>query len=67
MAESSENSAGEEQTGSNTEAGAPNPEDRGKTAIAPRIDASVDIEDDDRAAEICFAFRKFGAANVASS
>jgi hypothetical protein len=64
-AEGDENSAGEEQAGSDTEAGAPSPEDRDDAALASRISLSVDIEDDERAAEVRAAFDEFGGEDVA--
>ena len=64
-AQGAENSAGEEQAGSDTEAGAPSPEDRDDVALAGRISLSVDIEDDDRAAEVRAAFEEFGAEDAA--
>ena len=63
-AEGTKNSAGEEQAGSDNEAGAPSPENRDDTALAGRISLSVDIEDDDRAAEVRSAFQEFGAEDV---
>lgn len=63
-AEGAENSAGEEQAGSDTAAGAPSPEDWDDAALAGRIGLSVDIEDDDRAAEVRSAFQEFGAEDV---
>lgn len=64
-AEGPENSAGEEQAGSDTEAGTPSPEDRDDTALAVRISVSVDIDDDARAAEVRSAFSEFGGEDVA--
>ena len=62
--EGDENSAGEEQAGSDTEAGGPSPEDRDDAPLTGRISLSVDIEDDDRASEVRSAFEEFGAEDV---
>ena len=67
VAEGSENSAGAEQAGSDTAAGAPTPEDRNDAALAGKISVSVDIADDDRAGEVRSAFTEFGAEDVVAA
>ncbi len=66
-AEGSENSAGEQKAGSDTEAGSPSPDDRDDASLKGRITVSVDIDDDDHAAEVRSAFAEFGAEDVAAS
>jgi len=66
-AEGSENSAGEEKAGSDTEAGSPSPNDRDDASLKGRITVSVDIDDDDHAAKVRSAFAEFGAEEVAAS
>ncbi len=67
FAEGSENSAGEEKAGSDTEAGSPSPDDRNDASLKGRITVSVDIDDDDHAAKVRSAFAEFGAEDVAAS
>ncbi len=67
FAEGSENSAGEEKAGSDTEAGSPSPDDRDDAALKGSITVSVDIENDDEAAEVRSAFAEFGAEDVGAS
>ncbi len=67
FAEGSENSAGEDKAGSDTEAGSPSPDDRDDAVLEGRITVSIDIEDDDQAAKICSAFAEFGAEDVSVS
>ena len=64
VAEGPDNNAGEEQAGSDTEAGAPSPEDRDDAALVGRVSVSVDMEDDDRVGEVRSAFGEFGGENV---
>ena len=59
-----ENTAGEQPAGSDVEAGAPSPESRDDTALNGRISVSVDIQDDDRAADVRAAFAEFDALDV---
>ncbi len=66
-AEGSENSAGEEKAGSDTEAGSPSPDNRDDASRKGRITVSVDIDDDDHAAKVRSAFAEFGAEDVAAS
>lgn len=62
--EGAENSAGNEQAGSDVEAGEPSPESRDDAALAGKIVVSVDIEDDDLADEIKGAFAEFDGTDV---
>ncbi len=66
-AEGSENSAGEQKAGSDTEAGSPSPDDRNDASLEGRITVSVDIDNDDHAAKVRAAFAEFGAEDVAAS
>jgi hypothetical protein len=66
MAEGTDNSAGEEQAGSDTKAGSPSPEDRDDAALNGMIIVSVEIEDDARAVEVRSAFKEFNAQDVTS-
>ena len=66
-AEGSENSAGEQNAGSDTEAGSPSRDDRDDASLKGRITVSVDIDDDDHAAKVRSAFAEFGAEDVAAS
>jgi regulator of protease activity HflC (stomatin/prohibitin superfamily) len=63
-AEGDENTAGVEEAGSDTKAGAPSPEDRDDAELTGRVVVSVDIEDDDLAGEVRSAFAEFHAAEV---
>lgn len=65
--EGAENSAGEETSGSDTEAGAPSPEDRNDAALAGRIVVSVDLEDEGLGDAIRDAFAEFHGSDVAES
>jgi hypothetical protein len=65
VAEGDANSSGEEQAGSDTEAGEPSPPDRDDAVLNGRISVSVDIEDAGRAEEVRSAFQEFGAEDVA--
>ena len=62
--EGADNSAGEAEAGSDTEAGTPSPPDRDDAALNGRISVSVDIADDARADEVRSAFVEFGAQDV---
>ena len=66
-AEGSENSAGEQKAGSDTEAGSPSPDDRVDASLKGRISVSVNMDDDDHAAKVRSAFAEFGAEDVAAS
>ena len=59
-----ENSAGDEQAGSDVEAAEPSPESRDDAALAGKIIVSVDIEDDALAAEIKDAFDEAGGCEI---
>lgn len=63
-AEGEENTAGIEKAGSDTEAGAPSPEDRNDSRLTDRVIVSVDIEDDGLADEVRAAFAEFDASEV---
>ncbi|KQT31007.1 hypothetical protein ASG29_16005 [Sphingomonas sp. Leaf412] len=60
-ADGNENSAGEEQAGSDGDAGAPSPEPRGDAPLHGPISVSVDIEDGAKAAKVRDAFAEFQA------
>ncbi|USU04190.1 hypothetical protein NF699_14210 [Sphingomonadaceae bacterium OTU29LAMAA1] len=62
--EGSDNTAGVEEAGSDTEAGTPTPEDRDDAALAGRVVVSVDIEDYSIADEVRAAFEEFHAEDV---
>ena len=62
--EGADNSAGEAEAGSDTEAGTPSPPDRDDAALNGRISVSVDIADDARADGVRSAFAEFGAQDV---
>ena len=66
-AEGSENSAGEQKAGSDTEAGSPSPDDRFDASLKGRISVSVNMDDDDHAVRVRSAFAEFGAEDVAAS
>ena len=59
-----ENTAGEEQAGSDTVAGEPSPEARDDAPLNGAVTVSVDIEDDAKAAKVRDAFAEFQAADV---
>ena len=63
-AEGTDNTAGLEEAGSDTEAGSPSPETRSDAALDGRVVVSVDIEDDDLAGEVRSAFAEFDAEDV---
>ena len=56
-----DNSAGEAEAGSDTEAGAPSPEARDDAALNGKISVSVDIEDNTLVADVKAAFAEFDA------
>lgn len=59
-----ENTAGEEQAGSDTEAGGPSPETRDDSPLKGAVNVSVDIEDEAKVAKVREAFGEFDAADV---
>lgn len=58
------NSAGEEQAGSDRDAGEPSPAARGDSPLNGAVTVSVDIADDARAQKVREAFGEFDAADV---
>jgi len=65
-AEGAENTAGTEEAGSDTEAGAPSPEGRDDGQYAGAVVVSVDINDATLADEVRSAFAEFDAAAVSA-
>ncbi len=63
-AEGDENSAGEEQAGSDKNAGEPSAEPRGDAPLHSAVSVSVDIEDDAKVARVREAFAEFHADDV---
>lgn len=63
-AEGDENTAGIQEAGSDTEAGAPSPPHKDDADVAGRVIVSVDIEDDSLAQEVRAAFAEFDAREV---
>ena len=63
-AEGAENSAGEEEAGSDTGAGSPTTADRNDAALNGRISVSVDLADEARADEVRSAFSEFDAQSI---
>lgn len=59
-----ENTAGEEQAGSDTEAGEPSPQNRADAPLHGAVTVSVDIEDEAKVAKVREAFGEFQAASV---
>ena len=59
-----ENTAGEEQAGSDTDAGEPSPKARGDSPLNGAVTVSVDIEDEAKVAKVREAFGEFEAADV---
>ncbi|MCO6052172.1 hypothetical protein NGM99_20500 [Mesorhizobium sp. RP14(2022)] len=59
-----ENTAGEELSGSDTEAGQPSPEDRDDAPLNGTIEVSVDVEDEAKVEKILEAFSEFHASDV---
>ena len=66
-ASSGENTAGEEQAGSDTDAGEPSPETRDDAPLNGAVTVSVDIEDDAKAEKVRDAFAEFQAADVSEA
>ena len=62
-----ENTAGEKQAGSDTEAGGPSPETRDDTPLNGAVTVSVDIEDKAKIEEVREVFTEFGAAKVSEA
>lgn len=63
-AEGDDNTAGIEEAGSDTEAGAASPENRDDANLAGRVTISVEIEDDSLADEVRATFAEFDASGV---
>ena len=59
-----ENTAGEAQAGSDTDADEPSPETRHDSPLNGAVTVSVDIEDDAKVAKVRDAFGEFEAADV---
>lgn len=59
-----ENTAGEEQAGSDTDAGAPSPDTRNDAPLNGAVTVSVDIADETKLAKVREAFGEFEAAEV---
>lgn len=59
-----ENSAGEEEAGSDVAAGAPTPESRSDAALNGAVRVSVDLADDAAAGDVRSAFAEFRAESV---
>lgn len=57
----SENSAGDERSGSDTSAGDPSPQDREDAPLSGAIEVSVDISDADAIERVKSTFAEFGA------
>jgi hypothetical protein len=66
-AKGDENTAGEAPAGSDLEAGGPSAAPRGDAALHGPISVSVDLQDDDRAAEVRAAFAEFDAEDVSQN
>ena len=62
-----ENTAGEEQAGSDTVAGGPSPEARSDSPLNGAVTVSVDIEDEAEVVKVRRAFGEFEAAGVSQS
>lgn len=62
-----ENSAGDEQAGSDNAAGEPTPESREDAALHGAITVSVDLEDEALAGKVRAAFSEFDASAVEES
>lgn len=63
-ADGEENTAGVDEAGSDTAAGEPSPESRKDAQLAGRVVVSVDIDNDQLAADVRSAFAEFDAAQV---
>ena len=64
VAAGAENSAGDEQAGSDGEAGEPTPESRDDAALNGAIAVSVELDDEAVAEKVRAAFSEFGAAGI---
>ncbi len=62
-----ENTVGEEQAGSDSDAGDPSPEARGDAPLNGAVTVSVDIEDEAMVTKVRQAFGEFEAADVSES
>ena len=62
-----QNTAGEEVSGSDREAGGPSPEQRDDAALNGQVRVSVEVADDAAAAAVREAFSEFDADGVAAS
>ena len=62
--EEDENSAGEKEAGSDTEAGEPSADDRNDTPLDGTVVVTVEVADDSTAEKVRDAFGKFDAAGV---
>ena len=62
-----ENTAGEEQAGSDGEAGEPSPEARDDSPLNGAVSVSVDIADEAKATKVREAFSEFEAADVSEA
>lgn len=62
--EGDENSAGEEQDGSDTAAGQPSPQGRGDAPLNGAIVVTVEVADDETADQVRDAFGEFDATDV---
>jgi hypothetical protein len=62
--EGEENSAGEEQAGSDTKAGMPSPEDRSDAPLNGGIVVTAEVADEEFAERVRDAFAEFDAAGV---
>ena len=62
-----ENTAGDEQAGSDGDAGEPSPEPRDDAPLNGAVSVSVDIDDDTKATKVRDAFAEFRAADVGES
>lgn len=67
VAAGDENTAGEEQAGSDTEAGESSPETRDDSPLNGAVTVSVDIEDQANVAKVREAFGEFEATDVSEA
>lgn len=65
-ASGAENTVGDVQAGSDTEAGAPTPEDRGDAPLEGQITVSVDLDDEGQVERVRNAFTEFDAVEIAA-
>ena len=61
------NTAGDEQAGSDIEAGGPSPESRDDSPLNGAVTVLVDVEDEAKVAKVREAFREFEAADVSEA